>query len=61
MTIRTIQEILTAAGKQQPDASALGANDIIIAAAIIAQALDRHTEATAAVAVALKAIAEHPK
>ena len=45
MSVRTIEEILKAAGKTQPDPSSLGANDVIVAAAIIAQALDRHAEA----------------
>lgn len=58
MTVRTIQEILTAAGKQQPVESALGANDIVIAAAILAQAIDRHADT---VATAIKHTAEKPK
>ena len=58
MTIRSVQEILTAAGKQQPVESALGANDIVIAAAILAQAVDRHADT---VATAIKHAAEKPK
>jgi hypothetical protein len=61
MTTRTIAEILKDAGKQMPDPSAFGANDIILAAAIIAQALDRHTDAMNAVSATLKQIAERPR
>lgn len=61
MTVRTVEEILKDAGKQLPDPSAFGANDMILAAAIIAQALDRHTDALTGVAAALKAISERPK
>ena len=61
MTVRTIVEILSAAGKSQPPASGLGANDPIVAAAIIAQAIDRHTEAVLDVAHALRQIAEWPR
>jgi hypothetical protein len=61
MTVRTIQEILSAAGKRSPEPGALGATDAIMAAAILAQAIDRHTEAVASVAAALLIIAEKPK
>jgi hypothetical protein len=56
VTIRTVEEILKEAGKQQsPDSFA---SDIVIAAAILAQAIDRHTEAVNVVA---KHLAERPK
>ena len=58
MTVRTVEDILKDAGKQLPDPSAFGANDMILAAAILAQAIDRHTEAVNAVA---KHLAERPK
>ena len=45
MTARSVEDILKDAGKQLPDPSAFGANDMILAAAIIAQALDRVVEA----------------
>jgi hypothetical protein len=41
---RTVEEILKDAGKQMPDPSAFGANDMILGAAIIAQAIDRAAE-----------------
>ena len=50
---RTFQDILAAVDKQQ-----IGASDIIIAAAILAQAVDRHAETIAA---AIKHAAEKPK
>jgi hypothetical protein len=61
MSVRTIEEILKAAGKTQPDPSSLGANDVIVAAAIIAQALDRHAEAVHNLAATIKIIGEKPK
>ena len=47
MTVRTIAEILKDADKQMPDASAFGASDTALAAAILAQAVDRHAETLA--------------
>jgi hypothetical protein len=41
---RSVEEILKDAGKQMPDPSAFGANDMILGAAIIAQAIDRAAE-----------------
>ena len=41
--------------------SSLGANDVIVAAAIIAQALDRHAEAVHNLAATIKIIGEKPK
>jgi hypothetical protein len=58
MTTRTVADILKDAGKQMPDPSAFGANDTTLAAAILAQAIDRHAETLAA---AIKQVAEHPK
>ena len=58
MTARSVEDILKDAGKQMPDPSAFGANDMTLAAAIIAQAIDRHTDAVNALA---KHIAERPK
>ena len=61
MTVRTIEEILKAAGKTSPDPSALGANDVVIAAAIIAQALDRHADAVHSLTATIKLIGERQK
>jgi hypothetical protein len=61
MTARSVADILKDAGKQLPDPSAFGANDMILAAAIIAQAIDKQTEAITAVTAAIKAMAEKPK
>jgi len=44
MTARTVEEILKDAGTRLPDLSAFGANDMILAAAIIAQSIDRAAE-----------------
>jgi hypothetical protein len=44
MTARSVEEILKDAGNRLPDPSALGANDMILASAIIAQAIDRAVE-----------------
>ena len=41
---RSVEDILKDAGKQLPDPSAFGANDMILASAIIAQAIDRAAE-----------------
>ena len=43
-TARTVEEILKDAGKQLPDPSAFATNDMILASAIIAQAIDRAAE-----------------
>lgn len=44
LATRTVEEILKDAGRRMPNLSTFGANDVILAAAILAQAIDRAAE-----------------